>query len=110
MNNLSGGALPSEVIADIGKRMKALKDEIDALKESKPPQDYTVEQIETWLNSLKNAPDEKAIHLLIERIDVKIKTDFNITSTLKTVLCKHGCGETQHILPKILFSFETADA
>lgn len=59
---------------------------------------------------IENAPGEKEIHLLIERIDIKTKTDFNITSTLKSVLGAIGCGETQHILPKILFSFDTADA
>ena len=92
MSNLSTGELPPEVVSDIGRRMKALKDEMDALIETEPPKDYTIEQIETWLSSLKNAPDEKAVHLLIERIDVITKTDFNITSTLKSVLGENGCG------------------
>ena len=92
MNNLSTGELPPEVVADIGQRMKNLKDEMDALRETEPPKDYTTEQIEAWLTSLKNAPDEKAVHLLVERIDVINKTDFNITSTLKSVLGENGCG------------------
>ena len=93
MSNLSSHELPPEVVADIGRRMKNLRDEMDALRETEPPKDYTVEQIEAWLASLKNAPDEKAVHLLIERIDVIDKTAFNITSTLKTVLGENGCGE-----------------
>jgi len=64
MANMSAGELPSEVIADIGKRMKTLKDEMEALRETEPPKDYTTEQIEAWLTSLKNASDENAVHLL----------------------------------------------
>ena len=92
VGNLSSGALPSEVVADIGQRMKALKDEMEALRETTPPQDFTTEQITAWLELLKADPDDKAIHLLIERIDVKTKTDFSITSTLKSVLGENGCG------------------
>ncbi|MCL2365599.1 MAG: hypothetical protein FWC75_00935 [Oscillospiraceae bacterium] len=51
-----------------------------------------MEQIEAWLNSLKKAPDKKAVHLLIERIDVMTKTDFSIMSTLTSVLGETGCG------------------
>ena len=44
------------------------------------------------------APDRDAVRLLIERIDItpeqeKEKTDFNIQSTLKSVLGKHGRGD-----------------
>ena len=92
VGNLSSGALPSEVVADIGQRMKALKDEMEALRETTPPQDFTTEQITAWLELLKADPDDRAIHLLIERIDVKTKTDFSITSTLKSVLGENGCG------------------
>ena len=92
MNNLATGTLPPEVVADIGKRMMSLKDEMDALRETEPPKDYTAGQIEAWLGSLLNTPDEKAVHLLIERIDIITKTDFNITSTLKSVLGETGCG------------------
>ncbi|MGN1134191.1 MAG: recombinase family protein [Oscillospiraceae bacterium] len=92
MKNLSSGVLPAEVVADIGVQMKTIKQEIEALKATEPPKDYTVDQIRAWLNSLKNSPDETAIHLLIERIDIKNKTEFNIRSTLNTVLGKIGCG------------------
>lgn len=85
--------------------MLALKDEMEALKDTPPPRDYTNEQITTWLDSLKAAPDDKAIHLLIERIDVKSKTDISITSTLTSVLGETGRGEPQHFFPKILFSY-----
>lgn len=48
------------------------------------------------LEVLKDSADEKAMHLLIERIDViqtETKTDFNMTSTLKSVLGEIGCGD-----------------
>jgi len=92
MSNMSSGELPAEVVADMGQRMKALKDEIAALRNAEPPKDYTVAQITAWLESLKAASDEKAVALLIERIDVKSKTDFTIQSTLKSVLGETGCG------------------
>ena len=90
--NLSSGVLPPEIVADIGKELQSLKDEISCLQATEPPKDYTVEHIKNWLESLKNSPDEAAIHLLISRIDVKNKTEFNIQSTLNTVLCEIGCG------------------
>lgn len=93
MNNLASGALPAEVIADIGNEMKRLKDEIACLQATEPPKDYTVDQVKSWLDSLKNSPDTDAIHLLISRIDIKNKTEFNIQSTLNSVLCEIGCGD-----------------
>ena len=72
--------------------MKALKDEIACLQATEPPKDYTIEQVKNWLESLKNSPNETAIHLLIKRIDIKNKTEFNIQSTLNSVLGKIGCG------------------
>lgn len=51
--------------------------------------------IQSWLEHIKAAPDENAVRLLVERIDVENKiekTAFNIQGTLKTVLGKHGCG------------------
>lgn len=94
MGTLSSGALPTEVIADIGAKMKTLKDEMQALSETPMPQDFTTAQITAWLEALKAAADEKAIHLLIERIDVmqNQKTEFNIQSTLKSVLGETGSG------------------
>lgn len=92
MNNLSSGVLPAEVVADIGKQMNKIKNEIENLKSTKPPKDYTVDHITTWLNELKNNPDDKAIHILIKRIDIKNKTEINIQSTLNSVLGEIGCG------------------
>ena len=92
MNSLSTGALPPDVVADIGKRMQSIKDEIAALRVAEPPRDFTTDQITTWLDAVKSASDEKAIHLFIERIDVINKTDFNMTSTLKSVLGNLGSG------------------
>ena len=95
MKNLSTGALPADVVADIGERMQVIKAEIAHLQQTTPPTDFTVEQIKAWLEALKASADEKAVHLLIERIDVvqgETKTDFNMQSTLKSVLGEIGCG------------------
>ena len=92
MGNLSSGVLPAEVVVKIGTQIKELDDQIKALKEAEPPKDYTVPQIKTWLQSLKKVPDEKAVRLLIERIDIKNKTEIHVTSTLESVLCENGCG------------------
>lgn len=89
LKNLSSGVLPSDVVADIGQRMTEIKDEIKALEATEPPEDYTVDTITRWLNALKNNPDEKAIKLLVKRIDVsgdKKNNVFNIQSTLNTLL------------------------
>ena len=51
--------------------MKQLKGEIAALEVTEPPKDFTVEQIRAWLEAIKAAPDEQAVHLLIERIEKK---------------------------------------
>lgn len=92
MQNLASAQLPPEIVADIGAQMREIKEEIEMLQNTEPPKDMTVEQIANWLKALKESQDEAAIHLLIERIDIKNKTDFSITSTLKSVLCKSGCG------------------
>ncbi len=109
MKNLSTGALPPEIVADIGAEMNALKSEIECLKNTEPPKDYTVEQITAWLETLKASKDEGAIHLLIDRIDIKNKTEINATSTLSSVLGESGCGGLQHIFPEILFHYFIAD-
>lgn len=83
---------PAEVMSDIGLEMNNLKDEIENLKNTIPPKNYTVEHILTWLQALKNSPDNKAIHILIKRIDIKNKTAVNIQSTIDSVLCETGCG------------------
>lgn len=90
MSNLAAGALPPKVVEGIGHQMHTLQEEIEALRHIEPPQDYTSDTINAWLGSIKNAPDDRVIHLLIERIDVKNKTEFNITSTLNSVLGETG--------------------
>ena len=107
MKNLSSGVLPEEVVADIGEQMKSLKEQIACLKATKPPKDFTVDQIKAWLAALKANPDDKAVHLLIERINIKNKTEINIQSTLTSVLREIGCGGSQHRLPEILFEYHT---
>lgn len=98
LQNLSSGALPADVVTDIGKRMQILKSEIATLEATEPPKDFTPNTINAWLKSLASAPNATGIRLLIERIDVvhgnkeKQKTAFNILSTLKTVLSENGCG------------------
>lgn len=92
LQNLSTAALPPEILSDIGKQMQDLKAEIAALEATEPPQDFTSDQIGLWLESLKNAPDQKAVRLLVERIDIKTKTEFHVTSTLNSVLGETGCG------------------
>lgn len=90
--NLSAGKLPASAVADIGEEMEELKSQIATLENTEPPKDFTVEQIRAWLEAINAASDEKAVHLLIERIDIKNKTVFNIQSTLETVLGESGCG------------------
>ncbi|PKM73493.1 MAG: hypothetical protein CVU91_04180 [Firmicutes bacterium HGW-Firmicutes-16] len=72
--------------------MKELKEEIAALEATEPPKDFTVDQVRSWLDALKACPDEKAVHLLVERIDIKQKTEIIVTSTLTSVLSENGCG------------------
>ncbi len=94
--NLSSAVLPAEVVKDLTARMQTLKNEIEALKQAEPPKDYTVDMVKEWLQSIKDAPDEKAVHLLIARIEAKREkdnTDFNIESTLKPVLENMVAGE-----------------
>ena len=98
---MSAAVLPPEVIADLSERMKSLKSEIAELKEAEPPVDYSVDAIHEWLKSIKNAPDSKAVHLLIQRIEAKRtenKTDFNIESTLKPVLEKVACVTEKDVM------------
>lgn len=101
LKDFSAGMLPPAVVADTGQRMQEIKTEIETLDQITPPPDYTPDYIKNWLDSLKNEPDEKAVHLLIERID-RIstedgKTAFNVTSTLKAILVgvagEHGRGD-----------------
>lgn len=96
--NLSSGALPPEIVADIAAEMQTIKEEIAALEATEPPKDFTVEQIKAWLDTLKATPDEKAVRLLISHIQVKQKTVISMESTLTTVLRGSGCGKGQKIM------------
>lgn len=121
--NLSSGVLPAPVAAEIGQKIETLMSEIEALKNTPPPKDFTVERVVSWLEALKSAPDDEAIPLLIERIDVKTqdhKIEFNIKSTLNALLEENwrfgfinekptassevvgetGCGAPQHTVSK----------
>lgn len=112
MDSLARSSLPTAVINSIGQRMEVLQNEIDVLEHTEPPQDYTPDLIDGWLEKIKNAPTEQAIKLFIERIetcpseDGKTTTVSNIYSTLSAVVGKTGCGGAQHILPTILFCKE----
>lgn len=92
LNNLSTGVLPPSVVSDLGQKMAAIKSEIEALKEAPIPQDFTAQQIMGWLESLRNASDEKAIHLLIDRIDIENKADIRISSLVTSVVGDTGWG------------------
>lgn len=76
-----------------GAQMKKLKDEITALESTEPPKDFTVEQIRAWMDAVKAAPDEQAVHLLIERIEKK-DDGFHAKSTLEAVLVHIISGYT----------------
>ena len=96
MANMSSAVLPAAVLEDIAAQMTKIKEEIAILQEAEPPVDYTADTIQTWLQSIRTAPDTKAVHLLIARIEAKKtekSTDFNILSTLKPVLEKMVAGE-----------------
>lgn len=108
LQNLSSGALPPAVLTDIGEKMETIKSEIETLKNTEPPKEFTAPLIFDWLENLKKHSDEKAIRLLIEKIEVKNTTGFNMHSTLKPVVGKIGCGGSQHTLPKILFEYSCA--
>lgn len=78
--------------------MQELKQEIECLKNTEPPQDYTTDQIKAWLEALKSNPNETAVHLLIERIDIKTKTALKIQSTLNTILGEIVlCGRLRYL-------------
>ena len=69
--------------------MNEIKNEIETLENTEPPEEYTSDAIVKWLQSIREAPDKRAIHLLIERIEVssdKKTTDIKVTSTLTSVV------------------------
>ena len=67
MKNMMSGVLATEVVKDINDRMTAIKGEIETLKKAVPPKDYTMETILEWLESIKKAPDQRAVELLIRK-------------------------------------------
>ena len=90
MNTLGSGALPPELITDIGQKIVVLKSEVAGLKETPIPKDFTVEQINVWLESLRDSTDDrKTVELLVERVDAT-KTAVTVTSTLTAVLGENG--------------------
>lgn len=92
MNTLGSGVLPSDLIVDISNKITVLKKELQTLSETTVPRDYTVTQVLTWLDSLKNSTDERqTVLLLVSRINAT-KTEINVTSTLTSVLGETGCG------------------
>ena len=99
LQNLSTGALPPSVVKSVGERMQALETEISTLEATQPPEDYSMDHVRAWMESIKAAPDEKAVRLLVERIEIKNATVSNIHSTLETVVGNHGCGGAIAILP-----------
>ena len=95
MKNMMSGVLAPEVVKDINDRMTAIKGEIETLKNAEPPKDYTMETILEWLDSIKKAPDQRAVELLIKKITVSRennKTDFKIESNLKSVCVEMVAG------------------
>lgn len=90
--NLSTGALPASVAKDVGAKMEEIQEEIKTLRESPIPEDFTTDQITTWLDAIRAAPDEKAIRMLIERIEIKNTAVSSITTKLSTVVNEIGCG------------------
>lgn len=92
MNTLGSGALPPEVISDVGSKIVKLKEEIKTLESAEPPQDFSVLQIKDWVTAIRNAPDDKAVKLLIGRINAT-KTETTMQSTLDSVLGKTGRGD-----------------
>ena len=97
MGNLYAAALPQKIVTDITNRLQMLQDEIDKLKNTEPPKDYTVDMVSQWLLSLQKNPDQRAMRLFISRIeakkDEKNNEAFNIESTLKASLEKMVAGE-----------------
>lgn len=105
MKNLTSAVLPAPVVEDLGRKMESLLAEIEALKQMKPEQDMAASHAERWLDSIAAAPDAQAVRLLIEKIEVKNKIEFNIYSTLNSILGINGCGTPFPGVPRILLHF-----
>ena len=88
VKNLSAATFAPEIIQDLNNRLKTIKAEIEALETAEPPEEYTTSTILEWLKAISAAPDRRAVHLLVDRIEVssdKEKTDVNVISTLTSV-------------------------
>ena len=88
MRNMSVMVLAPDILSDIHEKMKTIKEEIKVLENTTPPEEYSTDVILDWLKSIRTAPDSRAVHLLVKRIDVvsdNEKTDFNVVSTLESV-------------------------
>ena len=105
MQNLTSGALPPAVVADIGTQMLKIKNEVETLKATKPPKEISTPHISNWLNSIKSASSDDAVKLLVDKIHIKSKNTIEVTSTLTAFLGNLGCGGPYHSLPTILFKF-----
>lgn len=95
----ANAVLPADVIEKIGADLHRINSEIEELKKTEPPEDTSVDTVKEWLNSIRTAPDERAVHLLIRKITVKAedgKTNYTIESTLEPLLTEIGCNKTQH--------------
>lgn len=91
ISNMTSAALPPEVLTDMGVKMQEIRAAITGLEQTEPPKDVTTEIASTWLEAIKKAPDEKAVHLLIERIDVtENHNGFSVLSTLESVVGNIG--------------------
>ena len=100
LNNMSSTVFPPEVISDISQKLQRLRQEISALENAEPPEDYSVDTITDWLKSIAAAPDRKAVRLLIERIDVRSdenNTDYKVSSTLQSVLVNMVTGRVTEL-------------
>ena len=95
----SNAVLPDDVISKIGSDLHRIHAEIEELKKTEPPEDTSVSVIKEWLSGIREAPDEKAVRLLISRITVTAapekKTEYVIESTLQNILTEIGCDKTQ---------------
>ena len=91
MKNLSTGAFTGKVADDICKRMEEIQKTIAVLEMAELPKDYTSDEVRAWMKSIRDAPSDKAVQMLIARIETqKDPTAFNIESTLKAVGRKLG--------------------
>lgn len=108
MENLCVPGLPETIVRDIAAKMEALKNDIEVLENAEPPKDYTVRDLQQWIQAICEAPDERAIHLLIKRLvvsvsDDKKETSVSVESTVTEVARKIGSGSLLHIFPAIIF-------